>query len=74
MTFNQDRMMSINQDRIIEKRIALQNAKEVLDPIVEQHGLDDFKNVTNAFSNNVQTKVQQHLDHIITLADWFLDS
>lgn len=53
---------------------AWMTAKELVDPIVEQHGLKQHSPGANIFSTgpSVITEVQQHINHIFEVAEWLL--
>jgi hypothetical protein len=58
----------------VEERLAAFNAaKDLVAPIVEQHGLDVTKMSAPAFAQaSSLTKVDQHISHILDVADWLL--
>jgi hypothetical protein len=58
----------------MEERLAAFNAaKEIVNSIVEQHGLEPVKMQAAAFTNpSTLTVVDQHISHILEVADWLL--
>ena len=59
----------------MEERLkALGAAKHVVDPLVEQHGLEPYQMGAPAFTRgSTVTKVDQHIDNLLRVADWLLD-
>lgn len=52
-------------------------AAELVDPIVELHGLEDFNSGANttifsSIGGSHVTKVDQHISHIMNVAEWLL--
>lgn len=58
----------------MEERLAAFNAaKDLVESIVEKHGLEPTKLGAPAFTNApVLTNVDQHVGHILDVADWLL--
>ena len=53
---------------------AWKKATEFVDPIVEKHGLQDVREGQVIFTTGfVSTKVNQHINHIMDVANWLLD-
>ncbi len=46
-------------------------ASVLVQPIVAEHGLEEY-HVGPMFTASTNTKVDQHLNHIMTTADWLL--
>lgn len=66
--------MLTNND-IVVRRVVFESANELVKPIIEQHGLEEYKQGSVAFFStpSTMTKVDQHIDQIIRVADWLLD-
>jgi hypothetical protein len=49
-------------------------ATEIVNPIIEQHGVEDISAPGSApfITSGKITKVEQHITHIMTVADWLL--
>jgi len=48
-------------------------ASKMVAPIIEQHDLEVLT-TGNAFTNSFKTsKVEQHIEHILKVADWLMD-
>ncbi len=46
-------------------------ASVLIQPVVAEHGLEEYS-IGQLFSASTNTKVDQHLDHIMRTADWLL--
>jgi hypothetical protein len=59
----------------INRLEAWQYAAELVNPIVEQHGLERYSPGANIFSTgiSVMTPVEQHINHILNVAEWLLN-
>lgn len=59
----------------MDKSKAFDSAKEMVDPIVEENGLEDYTVWSyyspTPYSTRV-TKAEQHVDLILKVADWLL--
>lgn len=65
--------MTIDAERIVQRRATWDMASDLVAPLVEFHGVEDYSigqllNQTSKF-----TKVDQHLEHILRVADWLLE-
>lgn len=57
-----------------QRLVAWSAAAEAVKPIVEQHGLEPYGAGGNIFAPTTRfTKVDQHIDHIMRVADWLLE-
>lgn len=60
-----------------ERLLALIAAEEILGKIIDQHGLEDYELQTSFVigpsRTTRMTQVDQHLDHVIRIADWLLE-
>lgn len=53
---------------------AWMTAKDLVDPIVEQHGIEKYVPGSTIFgSGSTVTPVQQHINHIFEVAEWLLE-
>jgi hypothetical protein len=58
----------------MDRKKAWKKAKKLVDPIVELHGLQQIKGPANFLgSSSEQTPVDQHIGHILTVAEWLLE-
>lgn len=63
---------------IMDKRVAYREkvfikASVMLEPLVEQHGIEDHQDGGQLFVRGVTvTAIDQHLDHIMRIADWLM--
>lgn len=71
--------MTPETKEVMDKRIAHREqifikASVMLEPIVEQHGIADHRDGGSAIfvSAPMVTKIDQHLDHIMRVADWLM--
>lgn len=56
-----------------ERLAAFNAAKELIEPIVDKHGLEPVKMAAPAFTQtSTLTQVDQHISHILDVADWLL--
>lgn len=53
---------------------AWNDASELVEPIVEKHGLNQISPGGNMFGNGpaILTPVDQHIEHIFTVAEWLM--
>lgn len=63
---------------IAVRRTAWDHAVEMVVPIIEDHGLEEYKvnypgSTIFHTSNSSMTKVDQNVDHIIHVAEWLLE-
>lgn len=49
-------------------------AKEMVDPIVEQYGLETYQAGAIFAPSFKSTPVDQHIDHIIHVAEWLMET
>jgi hypothetical protein len=60
-------------DSIIpDRRVAWEAATELINPIIEQHGLEEYKSGNPFTSMSTFSKVDQHIDHTIKVANWLI--
>lgn len=65
--------MAIIEEQVIARRRVFELAAEMVDPIVKQHGLEKYTHQVNIFTTSfVSTPVDQHLTHIMSIADWLM--
>lgn len=70
--------MTPETKEVMDKRIAHREqifikASVMLEPLVEQHGIEDHKDGGAIFVNGATvTKIDQHIDHIMRIADWLM--
>lgn len=64
--------MGIDRESIIERRLVWEIAGEMIDPIVEKHGLEKQVVGGLVIPQTVYSKVDQHLDSIERVAQWLL--
>lgn len=65
-------VISIAPD-VIVKRAIFDMASQMIDPIIEKHGLEEYRSAAPVFhSGSMFTKVEQHIDETIKVADWLL--
>lgn len=63
-----------NAEKFSEKLLAFGAAAELVQPIVEQHGLETMGVGGNLMAPATKlSAVDQHVDQIIRLADWLLE-
>lgn len=61
-------------DNLLIRQAAFNEAGKMIDPIIEQHHLVDYKSSSMAFTTGTTvTCVEQHLDAIIRVADWLME-
>ena len=64
-----------NVDEVAKRRAVWESAEELVAPIVLVHGLEAYNTGTNIFAQSTKmTPVDQHVEVIIRVADWLLDS
>lgn len=52
---------------------AWEQASQLVASIIAEHGLEIYKGAAPAFSTpSIFTKVDQHIDHIMNVANWLL--
>lgn len=63
-------------DEQVQRRIEVFNiAARMVSGLVLEHGLETYTNAGSILVNGYNvTKVDQHLDHILRVADWLLDT
>lgn len=60
-------------DPMSRKLEALRLAESIVEPIVEKHGLKEYKGGAPVlYQASTFTVVDQHIDHILHVADWLL--
>lgn len=58
----------------VARRITTWNtARDMVQPIVAIHGLEEYRSGAPFGQQSTFTKVDQHLDHIMHVADWLLE-
>lgn len=58
---------------IIEERIeAWLAAKELIAPIIIEHGLEEYRSGPVFGHISTVTKIDQHIDHVTHLANWLI--
>jgi len=66
----------IDLEEVVKRRAVWTMAKEMVDPIVEQHGVETHgigpANIFQAPPSK-STKVDQHIGHILQVSDWLID-
>lgn len=60
-------------DKILIRQASFAEAKKMVDPIVEQHGLTEVSHTHFAFNISRISPAQQHVDLIIQVADWMME-
>lgn len=55
-----------------ERFQAFLTAKTLIDPLVEKHGLTEVRSGAPFQVTYTNTPVEQHLEHILRVADWLL--
>lgn len=55
-----------------EKLQAWQMASELVEPIIEKHGLEKYSSGVIFQSTSTFTAVDQHVDHILRVANWLM--
>lgn len=71
--------MPIDDERISARAAVWNMAKEMVDPIIEADGVEEYRMSTNPSAsifhanNTTMTKVDQHLGHIEQVANWLLE-
>lgn len=53
---------------------AFRKAKELVDPIIDQHGLEAYREAPNIFvPPGNRSAVDQHINHILYIAEWLME-
>lgn len=65
--------MKINDDKVKERVDIFLASKTLVDSIVSEHGLEIYRAGQVFGSTSTYTKVDQHIDHVIRVANWLLD-
>jgi hypothetical protein len=61
-------------ERVSTRTAAWNMASELVEPIVDRHGLEKYSTGPNIFAQTFKTTcVDQHIDHIMRVADWLLE-
>lgn len=72
--------MSVSEQEMHNRMQAFTTSQALIAPVIDQHTLEELKE-TKSVSTGVFTatpvlqttsKVEQHIDHILTVADWLL--
>ena len=60
----------------VQRRIDIfEKACELVAPIIERHGVENYKIGNQVMVHGTtMTKSEQHIDHILRVADWLLES
>jgi len=65
--------MTINTEDVATRRVAWEASQEMVKPIIEAHGLEQYSSGDQLFVKGaIVTKVDQNIDHILRVADWLL--
>lgn len=48
-------------------------ATKLIEPLVEKHEIETYRTGAPFAQSSVTTKIDQHLEHILTVADWLLE-
>lgn len=67
--------MTVDPEEVAARQTAWGVAADLVAPIVEQHGLEEYAVRTGqpfATPTSTMTKADQHLAHVRDLADWLL--
>lgn len=60
-------------DEVVERRKVFVEAGRMIDDIITQHGLKEYKMAAPAFvSGSTVTPAEQHIDLILRVANWLL--
>lgn len=63
-----------NRSKLLRRETVFLMASQLVGPIVEKHGLEPTKSAwVQADSGYTITAVEQHLDHILRVANWLLE-
>lgn len=65
--------MAVDPEEVIKRRIVFETADTMVQPLVNQHDLKDH-NSGPVFTSNPVTKIDQHITHILRVADWLLET
>ena len=59
----------------MKRKKAWKKAAHLVEPIVEKHGLKQYAPGASIFvtGTSVSTPVDQHINHILTVAEWLLE-
>lgn len=61
-------------ESMLERRAAWEIATELVIPIIEDHGLEEYKTGPAFLTHGTtMTKVDQNVENIIRVANWLLD-
>jgi hypothetical protein len=53
---------------------AFLTAQTLIDPIIKEHGIKEVRKSVNMFTTvSVETPVEQHISHILNIAEWLLN-
>lgn len=64
--------MTLDSRHINLRQEAWNIATELIDPIIAEHGLETFRTGPPFGHTTTFTKVDQHIDHVIRIADWLI--
>lgn len=65
--------MKITPEEVASRGIVWDSASIRVGSLVEQHGLEEFRTGAPFQHQTTITKIDQHIDQIIRVADWLLD-
>lgn len=57
---------------LTERQAAFRIASELVDPIIEMHGLEQYRDGAMFSHMSTFTEVDQHVSHILNVARWLL--
>lgn len=61
-------------DNVIQKLVVWKEAETLVSPIISKYGLGQHATGPNVFSQTTKvTPVDQHIGHIMRVADWLLE-
>ena len=66
--------MEIDLDLVSQRNVVFSAARELVDPIIFMHELTDQKIGGPFNTTTVISKVDQHIDQIVRVADWLLET
>lgn len=64
--------MTIDPENIIERQFVWERASTLVEPIIAKHDLDPYRTGAPFSIAKTITKVEQHIDQIIRVANWLL--
>ena len=66
--------MGMETPNQIKRKEAWKTAAKLIEPIVKKHGLEKYSPGASLFTTGtgVVTPVEQHINHILNVADWLL--